>query len=37
LQPDHGAGRKALAGALKLAAPVTIHTELCRRETGAFN
>ncbi|HEY5292285.1 MAG TPA: 4Fe-4S dicluster domain-containing protein [Burkholderiales bacterium] len=27
----------ALARALKLSAPVTIHTELCRREVGAFN
>jgi ferredoxin len=26
----------ALARALKLSAPVTIHTELCRREVGAF-
>ena len=28
---------KALANALKLDAPVTIHTDLCRREVGAFN
>ena len=28
---------KALAAALKLGAPVTIHTELCRREVGAFH
>ncbi len=28
---------KALARALKLSAPVTIHTELCRREAGAFH
>jgi ferredoxin len=28
---------KALAGALKLGSPITIHTELCRREVGAFN
>ena len=28
---------KALAGALKLATPITIHTELCRREVGAFH
>jgi len=28
---------KALAGALKLDSPVTIHTELCRREVGAFH
>ena len=28
---------KALAGALKLGAPLTIHTELCRREVGAFH
>ena len=27
----------ALAGALKLGAPITIHTELCRREAGAFH
>ncbi len=27
---------KALAVALKLGAPLTIHTELCRREAGAF-
>jgi len=27
---------KALASALKLGAPVTIHAELCRREVGAF-
>ena len=27
---------KALAAALKLGSPVTIHTELCRREVGAF-
>ncbi len=27
---------KALAIALKLGAPITIHTELCRREAGAF-
>ncbi len=28
---------KALAAALKSKVPVTIHTELCRREVGAFN
>ncbi|MBE0612928.1 MAG: 4Fe-4S binding protein [Burkholderiales bacterium] len=28
---------KALAKALKLDVPVSIHTELCRREVGAFN
>ena len=28
---------KALAIALKLGAPITIHTELCRREAGAFH
>ncbi|TSA16514.1 MAG: 4Fe-4S dicluster domain-containing protein [Betaproteobacteria bacterium] len=28
---------KALAIALKLGTPITIHTELCRREVGAFN
>ena len=28
---------KALATALKLGAPITIHTELCRREAGAFH
>jgi ferredoxin len=28
---------RALASALKLGAPVTIHTELCRREIGAFH
>ena len=28
---------KALAIALKLGSPITIHTELCRREVGAFN
>ncbi len=28
---------KALAAALKLGSPVTIHTELCRREVGAFH
>ncbi|MBI5910846.1 MAG: 4Fe-4S dicluster domain-containing protein [Betaproteobacteria bacterium] len=28
---------KALASALKLDAPITIHTELCRREIGAFH
>ena len=28
---------KALAAALKSKRPVTIHTELCRREVGAFN
>ncbi len=28
---------KALAGALKLGSPIAIHTELCRREVGAFN
>jgi len=28
---------KALAGALKLGSPITIHTELCRREVGAFH
>ncbi len=28
---------KALVGALKLGSPITIHTELCRREVGAFN
>lgn len=28
---------KALTGALKLDAPITIHTELCRREAGAFH
>jgi len=28
---------KALASALKLGAPVTIHTDLCRREVGAFH
>ena len=28
---------KALATALKLGTPITIHTELCRREIGAFN
>ncbi len=27
---------KALAGALKLRSPMIIHTELCRREAGAF-
>ena len=28
---------KALAAALKLKTPITIHTELCRKEVGAFN
>lgn len=28
---------KALASALKLGSPLTIHTELCRREAGAFH
>src|SRR5450756_1231591 len=28
---------KALAHALALRSPITIHTELCRREVGAFN
>ncbi|MGP1678509.1 MAG: 4Fe-4S dicluster domain-containing protein [Burkholderiales bacterium] len=28
---------KALAIALKLGSPITIHTELCRREAGAFH
>ena len=28
---------KALATALKLKTPITIHTELCRKEAGAFN
>ncbi|MHB8666632.1 MAG: 4Fe-4S dicluster domain-containing protein [Burkholderiales bacterium] len=28
---------KALASALKLDAPMTVHTELCRREAGAFH
>ena len=28
---------KALAGALKLGTPIRIHTELCRREVGAFH
>jgi len=28
---------KVVANALKLRAPVTIHTELCRREVGAFH
>ncbi len=28
---------KVLAGALKRGAPFTIHSELCRREAGAFN
>lgn len=28
---------KALAAALKLDAPITIHSELCRREAGAFH
>ena len=28
---------KALATALKLGSPITIHTELCRREASAFN
>ncbi len=28
---------KGLAIALKLGAPITIHTQLCRREVGAFN
>ena len=28
---------RALASALKLDSPITIHTELCRREVGVFN
>src|SRR5438046_1582521 len=28
---------KALAAALKSKTPITIHTELCRKEAGAFN
>ncbi len=32
-----GFDAKALARGLKLSAPITIHTELCRREVGAFD
>jgi len=28
---------KGLAAALKLRSPITVHTQLCRREAGAFN